>query len=388
MTWSASTLTALASFGAFFCTLAAQETTPIQNELGVTFEDDGSRVSVLGYHQFAPTIRPTLMRIVTSKFEQHMKTIKDSGIPVISMAQFLAWRRGEIEIPPKSFLITIDDGWKSVYTEAYPILKENKFPFTIFLYKNYVGRHRGSRALTLDMINEMVESELCTIGSHSVSHPLPGAVKKQAAQGPESYLNFLKNEFGESKRFLDKTFKDQVTTYAYPGGYHTDEMFAVADSFGYDHLFTVQPGKVKRNSPRHTLPRYIILGTTDRDLSAAMRFPAVSRGFLGSSPITLPYPTSPNPGETVASRLPTVSIDLSGVEDLDPESVVIRVSGFDKVPVALNPRTMVFQWTVSRPLRQPLCQVTAQWKLRSKTKYEPLIRWAFKVDHGATYQRK
>jgi len=66
----------------------------------------------------------------------------------------------------------------------------------------------------------------------------------------------------------------------------------------------------------------------------------------------------------------------------------MRVSGFDKVPVALNPRTMVFQWTVSRPLRQPMCQVTAQWKLHSKAKYEPVVRWSFNLDHGASYQKK
>lgn len=389
MTQSAFVLTTLASFGALFAPLKAQEApAPPSNEPPLVFEDDGSRVSVLGYHEFHVSKRPTLMRIATSKLGEQMKKIKDSGIPVISMAQFLAWRRGQIEIPPKSFLITIDDGWKSVYTDAYPILKEHQFPFTIYLYKNYVGSHRGSRAMSLEMIKEMIDSGLCTIGSHSVSHPLPGDVKKVAASGPKRYLDFLKAEFEESKNFLDETFQDQVTTYAYPGGYHSEEMFSIADSLGYDHLFTVQPGKVKRDSNRHTLPRYIIHGTSDSVLNAAMSFRNIAGTRIGSSIASLPYPTSPNPGEIIASRLPTVSIDLSSVEDLDPQSVVMRVSGFGKVPVALNPRTMVFQWTISRPLRQPLCEVTAQWKLSSKNKYEPLVRWAFHLDHEATYQSK
>ncbi len=64
-------------------------------------------------------------------------------------------------------------------------MKELKLPFTIFLYKNYVGSNRGGRALSLSMIREMVLSKLCTIGSHSVSHPFPSKIKKAAKEGPE-----------------------------------------------------------------------------------------------------------------------------------------------------------------------------------------------------------
>ena len=91
-----------------------------------------------------------------------MEAIKKSNIAVITLEQFLNWRRGEGEIPPQSILLTMDDGWRSVYTEAFPIMKELKLPFTIFLYKNYVGSNRGGRALSLSMIREMVSSKLCT----------------------------------------------------------------------------------------------------------------------------------------------------------------------------------------------------------------------------------
>ncbi len=350
----------------------------------VPLEDDGSRVSVLGYHVFHATQKPSQMRIRTSKFREQMQAIKNSNIPVISMEQFLGWRRGEQEIPPKSFLITMDDGWKSVYTEAYPVLKEFQMPFTIFLYKKYVGSNRGSRAMSLKMINEMVDSGLCTIGSHSVSHPFPSDVKKAAKNGPAAYDEFLQMELGDSKSFLEETFKKSVTTYAYPGGYHTDEMFPIADSLGYDNLFTVLPGKVRRDSASHTLPRYIVLGNHDGPFNTAMVFRNSPR--FSSAPVTLPHPTKPESGAIVSSRLPTISVDLSNVIDLDPESVVMRVAGFDKVPVVVNPNTKVFEWTVTRPLRQPMCEVTAQWRLLSKEKYEPVMRWSFRLDRESAYQ--
>ncbi len=382
-------LLTLVNLGPFLPSLKAQDASakiPLTEETQSPspLEDDGSRVSVLGYHWFHATRPAVQMCMPTTKFREQMQAIKASNTPIISMKEFLAWRRGELEIPPRSFLITMDDGWKSVYTEAYPILKELEIPFTIFLYKNYVGSSRGGRAMSLDMIKEMVASGLCTIGSHSVSHPRPGDVRASAKKGAENYQAFLQNEFGESKRFLEETFGEVVTTYAYPGGFHTDEMFTIAEGLGYDNLFTVKPGKVRRNSANNTLPRYIILGNHDGAFQAAMTFRAGPPTI--STQTTLPYPVSPESGSIVSSRLPTISVDLSEVVDLDLDSLVMRVSGFDRVPVEIVPESQIFRWRVSRPLRQALCEVSVQWKLRTKEKHEPVMRWAFRLDREAAYQ--
>src|SRR6478672_10729580 len=124
---------------------------PVENP---TVPDDGVRVSVLGYHDFSETAPETAMRIRTSKFRKQMEVIRQLGITVVSMADFTAWKKGEKELPEKSILLTFDDGWKSFYTDAYPILKEFGFPYTIFLYKNYVDG--GGKALTTPMIQEMI----------------------------------------------------------------------------------------------------------------------------------------------------------------------------------------------------------------------------------------
>ena len=347
-------------------------------------EDDGSRVSVLGYHVFHPTFEATQMRIPTAKFRKQMETIKNSNIPVITLEQFLAWRQGKGKIPPQAILITMDDGWRSVYKEAFPIMKEFKLPFTLYLYKNYVGAKRGSRALTLPMIKEMLDSKLCSLGSHSVSHPFPSQIKKEAEKGAEDYEKFLRKEFGDSKVFLEKTFKKKITSYAYPGGYHTGEMYPLAKEIGYKELFTVEPGKVRRNSPGEALPRYIVLGNHDGAFNAAMVFRNSSR-FI-TPPVILPHPVSPAPSELVEGRLPRIKVDLSGVENLDPSSVVMRVAGFGKVPLVADPAKKLFQWTVTRPLRQPACEVRVQWKLLGKEKPEPVMKWAFQIDREAAYQ--
>lgn len=344
--------------------------------------DDGVRVSVLGYHDFSETAKETEMVIRTSKFRTQMEAIKNAGLPVISMADFQAWKRGEKDIADKSIVITIDDGWKAVYTDAFPILKEFGYPFTLFLYKNYVDG--GGRALTSAMIEEMQKAG-ATIGSHSVSHAYPGGHRKK---GAEAYDKFLRLEMGESKRFLESKFGARVTTYAYPGGIHTAEMDALAKEFGYEQLFTVLPGKVRRSNDDHTLPRYIILGTHDRIFDLATGFNELATAASGNLPLvpqSTPFPVKPEPGMIVNTRLPEISADLATAADIDPETLVMKVGGFGEVPATFDPEARSISWTVNRRLRSPVCQVAVSW-LDSKGKPPEIpLRWSFRIDPEAAY---
>lgn len=350
--------------------------------------DDGVRVSVLGYHDFSETQPETAMRIRTSKFRKQMETIRQLGISVISLDDFTAWKRGEKEIPDKAILITLDDGWKSVYTDAFPVLKEFGYPYTLFLYKNYVDG--GGKALTTPMIQEMVKAG-ATLGSHSISHPYPVTVKSFRKKGPDAYDAYLRKEMGESKRFLESKFGVKATTYSYPGGFFTEEMLPLGKEFGYTHLFTVLPGKVKRDTPDETLPRYMILGNYDKIFEFATTFresqnpTAAPDGAIAGLIQTTPHPVVPEPGAIINSRLPEISADLSKLENFDPATLVMKVSGFGEVPANFAVETKKFSWQVNRRLRQPTCQVTIQWKDTAGKATETPLRWSFKLDREAAY---
>lgn len=349
--------------------------------------DDGIRVSVLGYHDFSETQPETAMRIHTSKFRKQMETLRQLGIAVISFEDFDAWKRGEKQIPEKSVLLTFDDGWKSVYTDAYPVLKELGYPFTLFLYKNYVDG--GGKALTAPMIEEMIKAG-ATIGSHSVSHPYPLTVKSFRKKGPDAYDAYLRVEMGESKRFLESKFSTKVVSYSYPGGFYTDEMLPLGKEFGYTHLFTVLPGKVKRSTPDEKLPRYMILGNYDKVFEFATGFREGAAGNntagpLANTPQTTPYPVLPEPGAIINSRLPEISADLGTLENYDPKSLVMKVSGFGEVPAVFAPETKKLSWQVNRRLRQPSCQVSVSWKDAAGKATETPLRWSFQIDRGAAY---
>jgi peptidoglycan/xylan/chitin deacetylase (PgdA/CDA1 family) len=350
--------------------------------------DDGTRVAVLGYHDFSETLPETEMRLRTSKFRKQMETIRLLGLTVVSMEDFSSWKRGEKDIPKKSVVLTFDDGWKSVYTDAVPVLREFGYPYTIYLYRNYVDG--GGKAMTSEMIRELVRDG-AVIGSHSTSHPYPATVRKQQAQGPEVYDAFLRKEMADSKAFLESRFGVTVATYAYPGGFSTPEMPLLGRELGYHHFFTVLPGKITRATPDDALPRYVILGTHDSIFENATTFrdsdedaPPVPAGAIAGMIQTLPHAVSPEPGALVNDRRPEIRIDVSKVPDLDPATLVMHVSGFGEVPATLDRASGTFAWKVNRRLRHPTCQVSVSWRNTSGVAAAPL-RWAFRIDRDAAY---
>ena len=394
----------LFTFLASFCAQAQEPTVPAAPPLPVIpavptepaapvatpvpeIPDDGIRVSILGYHEFAEGLPETAMRIHTSKFRKQMETIRQLGLKVISMEEFTAWKNEGKPIPPKSIVLTLDDGWKSVYTDAYPVLKEFGYPFTIFVYKNYIDG--GGKALTSGMIQEML-AHGANLGSHSVSHPYPITVKSFRKKGPTAYDAYLRKEMGESMRFIESKFPVKVTSYAYPGGFFTEEMTKLGEEFGYKHLFTVLPGKIKRSLPNETLPRYIILGNYDKIFELATTFregqgPGETGAELPGLVQKTPYPVSPEPGAIINSRLPEISADLSTLENFDPASLSMKVSGFGEVPAVFTPESKKISWKVNRKLRQPTCQVLVTWKDTAGKVVENPLRWSFQLDRDAAY---
>lgn len=349
-------------------------------------ESDHVRVSVIAYHVFSDKRRVDDMVIRTSKFREQMQAIKDLGLNVLTLEEFTLWKQGKASIPDRSVLITIDDGWSSVYTDAYPVLKEFGYPFAIYLYTNFINN--GGRTLSNEQIQEMMKNG-CSIGSHSVSHPLPSMVKRQKRAGTEVYTKYLTNEFGSSKKVLEDTFKQPITSYVYPGGHHDESMAKISADLGYLHLFTCLPGKTTRETENHIIPRYVILGQDKYDYifrqATTFKATAYSRSVAGAIIQKTDHPVMPRPGARVADRTPVISADLSDIENLVPESLIMRVSGFGTVPVTYNPETKTASWQINRPLRVLTCETSLQWKLSDEKSYQDPMTWTFSVDKEAAY---
>src|SRR5919112_177799 len=118
--------------------------------------DQTAQVLIFCYHRLVDKIRYPGTEITPAAFEAQMKELKDKGIMVISMQDLLAWKRGEKNIPPRCAVVTFDDGWKSQYEVAWPIMKKYGYPFTLFIYTEGVKgmKFGGGAAMSWEMLGE------------------------------------------------------------------------------------------------------------------------------------------------------------------------------------------------------------------------------------------
>src|SRR6266516_5542477 len=119
--------------------------------------DQTAQTIIFCYHLLVDKIRYPGTEITPAAFEAQMKQLKDRGITVISMQDLLAWKRGEKNIPPRCAVISFDDGWKSQYEVAWPIMKKFGNPFTRFTYTAAArgGSLRGGAAITSTQLAAM-----------------------------------------------------------------------------------------------------------------------------------------------------------------------------------------------------------------------------------------
>lgn len=232
-----------------------------------TVPREQTRVAVLGYHDFSNTKSVTEMRMRTAEFCRQMQFLKDSDICVISMQDFMEWRAGTRCLPAKCVLITIDDGWKSVYTDAYPVLKAYGYPFTMYVYVRYIEVQGAS--LTKAQIQEM-QAHGATIGSHSWNHLYPSKWKRYQMDS-EEYAQQLRKELPDSRTQLMEWF-GPCSTYCYPGGYHTEPMRKTLYASGYRAAFTVIEGKVGCDVDFYRINRYMVFGVDTSIFRRAVNF--------------------------------------------------------------------------------------------------------------------
>tara|TARA_R110000850_G_scaffold175640_13_gene301422 strand:+ start:663 stop:2048 length:1386 start_codon:yes stop_codon:yes gene_type:complete len=351
-----------------------------------------ARVSILGYHDFTEGRSSNDMVLNIDDFREQLQSIKDAEIPVISMREFLDWKQGKGIIPEECMMITIDDGWKATHTLAKDVLKDFGYPFTIFLYKNYIGV--GGRSMTHQEIRELAASG-GTISSHSVSH---NNMSKRGSRSIEDYSAWLKVELEESHQFLVDNFGDTGAiekTFAFPYGIYNDQVLEMARDFGYEACFTVNGKKTPWDSDDMQIGRYVVHGTTLANFDPALSFgsgalPSSGRKLMTQSnsedgETKSPLVTVKPPAEsTIGNRLPLVEVDLSKLQGVQPDSISMRITGFGKVPHLYNSASGQVTYQIPQRLRLQSYSVRLSFRHTANPDTE-VIAWEFGVDRLSDY---
>ncbi|PYK77934.1 MAG: hypothetical protein DME38_12345 [Verrucomicrobia bacterium] len=309
--------------------------------------DQTAQVIVYGYHRFVNQVRRPDTEITPQMFEQQMQELKNRGISVIGMQDFLAWKRGEKNIPPRCAIVTFDDGWKSQYDVAWPIMKKFGYPFTLFIYTEGI---RG------------------------------GHFKKKLS--PPEYEQWLQNEVGRCKETLEQRLGIKVNCFAVPYGFYNQHIKEIATRAGYEAVFTVYGQPITYRAAMDSLGRYLIEGNKPKVFADAIGMIATSSAGgapvaeIGASNIA----SKPADGETIRNPLPLISANLSAFGAIDSGTVTMRVSGLGIVSASFDPKTNTVSYQVTKKLRDK-CTVIVEAKSGGK-KVE--AHWTFAVEGTGT----
>ena len=202
--------------------------------------DDFGIISLM-YHRFEENKYPST-NIKLKDFKEHIKIIEKNNISFINPDNF------ENELKNKNqrkILLTIDDGFSSFYENAWPILKEKKIPFILFVSTREVG---SSNYMTWGQIKELNEENFVEIGNHSHTHEyLVEEDYEIIKKDIEKSILIFKEKLGKNSKF-----------FSYPFGEYSLEFKDIIKSLGFKYAFGQHSGVIDQTKDFYELPRFPI----------------------------------------------------------------------------------------------------------------------------------
>ncbi|MEQ8284319.1 polysaccharide deacetylase family protein [Thalassospira sp.] len=280
---------------------------------------DATSSVIFMYHRFGENEYPST-NIKIDQFNAHIKELTNGSYTVVGVPQIVAALEKGEGLPDRTIGITIDDAYRSVYQDAWPVFRANNMPFTVFVSSQQVD-DGFSNYMTWDMLREMAKAGV-TIGGHSQHH----------SHLPELDIEAVKAELAHSAERFQEELGFVPDIFAYPYGEANADVIAAVKEAGYKAAFGQQSGAMSTESDFMYLPRFALnehYGAMDRFTLAANSLP------LRVSDITPgDYTLTRNPpafGFTLKEPAPNVacypSDGAATMNRLGDERVEIRLDG-------------------------------------------------------------
>ena len=212
----------------------------------ITASSGGQGIAVLNYHFFYdPSLGESCNESIcldVKKFKQQLNYLRDNGYKTLKIEEFRKWIYGEIDLPQKSVLITVDDGAMGTGrhngNKLIPILEEYNMNATLFLISGWwdINNYRSNNLDIQSHTNDMHQYGSCKKGQ------LVCASYDEALTDLKKSLSIIGNN----------------TSFCYPFySFNNTAIQAVKDA-GFKIAFAGGNKKATRNSNKYTIPRYPI----------------------------------------------------------------------------------------------------------------------------------
>jgi peptidoglycan/xylan/chitin deacetylase (PgdA/CDA1 family) len=155
-------------------------------------------------------------------------------------------------------VITMDDGWRSAFDIALPVLRKYKYPSTMFVYTDFVIR--SGKTIDWEMLREMTKWGV-KVESHSKTHRRLD--KREGNESSREYFEAIRKELTESSRLITQHLGTEVRYFAYPYGDTNNLLIALLSKLGYRGALTVDRGSNPFFVHPYRVNRSMVYGTFD-----------------------------------------------------------------------------------------------------------------------------
>jgi glycosyltransferase involved in cell wall biosynthesis/peptidoglycan/xylan/chitin deacetylase (PgdA/CDA1 family) len=242
-------------------------------------------VVVLAYHAIADlTDDPVLADygVPPARLAAQLDALARHGRSFVGLDTLLRALDGRQPLPNSAVLVTFDDSYVDLLTEAAPLLVERHIPAVAFAVTDHIGgtnewdRAIGSSELSLlgqDGLRALVGHGI-VIGSHGMTHRPMDELKPSE----------LEEELRGSAARISSMGLPRPTVFSYPHGRWNSSVAAMVQEAGYAAAFTIASGLVRPGTNRYALPRIEVRATdSPRKLRlklATAGWPARWRSFV------------------------------------------------------------------------------------------------------------
>jgi peptidoglycan/xylan/chitin deacetylase (PgdA/CDA1 family) len=205
---------------------------------------------ILQYHH-VDTGTPASTSISPELFDEHIRFIQNNGYTVWPLDDAVDAVRNDKPLPDKAVVITVDDAYRSVYTEIYPRMKKLGWSFTVFVNSDAHDRKLG-HYISWDQMREM-KKQGAIFANHTNSHL--HLLRKQPGEDEVQWLTRVRQDIEYGQRRLIEELGEAPMLFAYPYGEHNPQLRKLVTDLGYVG-FGQQSGPIGPRSDYSMLPRF------------------------------------------------------------------------------------------------------------------------------------
>lgn len=205
---------------------------------------------ILMYHNVSNDTSP-LTSVTPEVFKKHITYLVNNDYSVWPLSKVLKHLESAHSLPAKTVVITFDDAYASVYTEAFPILKAKGWPFSVFVATQYIS-DANKNFMSWKQLRELQQFG-AEIGNHGHTHA--HLIRKHKAETQKQWKHRIIEEIIQAQSILEQRVEKPIRVFAYPYGEYSKSLKDILRELGYTGLGQ-HSGVLSRTSDLQAIARF------------------------------------------------------------------------------------------------------------------------------------